>query len=102
MVIALTTLAGAIGACLAVSICSLTVLPGAVFTMVLSQAAESSLSVLLPVAAGGFIYIAASDLIPILHERCSFAHLSGQSAAFAMGIGFMQLIVFFERSLQSI
>ena len=79
--------------------CSLSVLPGAIFTLLLSQVAESSLIVLLPVAAGGFIYIAASDLIPVLHERSSLIHLGGQSAAFASGIGFMQFIVFFEQAL---
>lgn len=79
--------------------CSLSVLPGAIFTLLLSQVAESSLVVLLPIAAGGFIYIAASDLIPVLHERSSLAHLGGQSAAFASGIVFMQFIVFFEQAL---
>jgi zinc and cadmium transporter len=79
--------------------CSLTVLPGAVFTLLLSQVAESSLIVLLPIAAGGFIYIAASDLIPVLHERSSLTHLGGQSISFATGIGFMQFIVIFEQAL---
>lgn len=79
--------------------CSLTVLPGAIFTLLLSQVAESSLIFLLPIAAGGFIYIAASDLIPVLHERSSLRHLSGQSASFVLGIGFMQSIVIFEQTL---
>jgi len=79
--------------------CSLSVLPGALFTLLLSQVAESSLTVLLPIAAGGFIYIAASDLIPVLHERSSFHHLGGQSAVFALGIGFMQAVVLFEQTL---
>lgn len=79
--------------------CSLTVLPGALFTLLLSQLAESSLIVLLPIAAGGFIYIAASDLIPVLHERSSLRHLGGQSTSFALGIVFMQVIVVFEHIL---
>ena len=82
--------------------CSLMVLPGAIFTLFLSQVAESSLVVLLPVAAGGFIYIAASDLIPVLHERSSLINLGGQSAAFALGIGFMQFIIFFEQALLAV
>ena len=82
--------------------CSLTVLLGVVFTLLLSQVAQSSLILLLPVAAGGFIYIAASDLIPVLHERSSLAHLGGQTAAFALGIGFMQFIVIFEQALLAI
>jgi zinc and cadmium transporter len=43
--------------------------------------AESSLIVLLPVAAGGFIYITASDLIPVLHERSTLASLLGQATS---------------------
>ncbi len=82
--------------------CSLTVLPGAIFTLLLSQIAESSLIVLLPIAAGGFIYIAASDLIPVLHEGSSLKHLNGQTIAFAAGIGFMQFIVIFEQALLAI
>jgi zinc and cadmium transporter len=82
--------------------CSLTVLPGAMFTLLLSQLAESSLIVLLPIAAGGFIYIAASDLIPVLHEGTSLTYLGGQSIAFAAGIGFMQFIVIFEQALLAI
>ncbi|KJV07734.1 ZIP family metal transporter [Methylocucumis oryzae] len=79
--------------------CSLSVIPGALFTILLSQIAESSLTVLLPIAAGGFIYIAASDLIPVLHERANIRHLSGQSASFALGIFFMQGIVLLEQTL---
>ncbi len=82
--------------------CSLTVLPGAIFTLLLSHVAASSLIVLLPIAAGGFIYIAASDLIPVLHERTSLTHLGGQSVSFAAGIGFMQGIVIFEQTLLSV
>ncbi|MDD1621128.1 MAG: ZIP family metal transporter [Methylococcaceae bacterium] len=82
--------------------CSLTVLLGVVFTLLLSQIAQSSLILLLPIAAGGFIYIAASDLIPVLHERSNLAHVSGQSVAFALGIVFMQFIVVFEQTLLAV
>ncbi|TRW98954.1 ZIP family metal transporter [Candidatus Methylobacter oryzae] len=79
--------------------CSLTVVAGAVFTLLFSQAAESSLVFLLPVAAGGFIYIAATDMIPALHEHSTLTHLFGQTAIFAFGIGFMQSIIILERFL---
>lgn len=79
--------------------CSLTILPGALFTILLNQTADSSLIVLLPIAAGGFIYIAASDLIPILHQPSSFRYLLAQTAAFAFGIACMQSIVIFEQAL---
>jgi len=79
--------------------CSLTVVPGALFTLLLGQVAESSLIVLLPIAAGGFIYIAASDLIPVLHERSTLPHLGGQAISFALGIACMQGVVLFEQIL---
>ncbi len=79
--------------------CSLACLPGVIFTLLLGQFAQSSLNLLLPIAAGGFIYIAASDLIPVLHERSNLLHLSSQSLAFIVGVGFMQFILFFEQTL---
>lgn len=79
--------------------CSLTVVFGAIFTLLLSHLAESSLIFLLPIAAGGFIYIAATDMIPALHEHSSLINLLGQSAIFALGIGFMQSIIVLEQFL---
>lgn len=46
-------------------------------------------TLLLPVAAGGFIYITASDFIPALHARVA-APQWGQIVTFAIGIGLMQ------------
>lgn len=76
--------------------CSLSVVVGAIFTLLFSQVAESSLVLLLPIAAGGFIYIAATDMIPALHEHSTLPHLFGQTAIFAFGIGFMQSIIILE------
>lgn len=72
---------------------------GAIFTLLLSQIAESSLLFLLPIAAGGFIYIAATDMIPALHEHSTIPNLIGQSTIFALGIGFMQSIIVLEQFL---
>ncbi|MFH1257289.1 MAG: ZIP family metal transporter [Candidatus Diapherotrites archaeon] len=44
---------------------------------------------LLPFAAGGFIYIGASDLIPQLHKEKSFKKYFGSFAFFLAGIAFM-------------
>jgi len=81
--------------------CSLTVVAGAIFTLMFSQLAESSLVFLLPIAAGGFIYIAATDMIPALHEHSSIANLVWQTAIFGLGIGFMQSIIVLEHALLS-
>jgi len=78
---------------------SLSVVVGAVFTLILSQTAESSLVFLLPIAAGGFIYIATTDMMPALHDYSTLHHLFGQTAILAIGIGFMQSIVIIEHFL---
>jgi zinc and cadmium transporter len=52
--------------------------------------------VLLPVTAGGFVYIAAADLIPELqHDRTPRA-LALQTALIGAGIGVMALLTFLE------
>jgi zinc and cadmium transporter len=76
--------------------CSLTVLLGIAATLLLGHYAEASLSLLLPVAAGGFIYIAASDFIPALHARAAGSHWE-QVFTFVAGVGFMQSVVVFEQ-----
>ena len=49
----------------------------------------SFVSLLLPFTAGGFLYIAASDLIPELHKESSFRRSLMSFALFIAGIGFM-------------
>jgi zinc and cadmium transporter len=46
----------------------LTAVAGALAALVLGRYSETFVAGLLPVAAGGFIYIAASDLVPELHR----------------------------------
>jgi len=48
-----------------------------------------SVSFLLPFAAGGFIYIAASDLVPELHKEKSLPKSMLSFLFFLVGIGFM-------------
>lgn len=76
--------------------CSLTVLAGIAVTLLLGHHAEASLTLLLPVAAGGFIYIAAYDLIPTLHARVAGPHWA-QVLTFAAGVSLMQSVVALER-----
>ena len=45
---------------------------GGVIGYFLSSYIESSTTLLLPIAAGGFIYIAASDLIPEIKKENDF------------------------------
>ncbi len=49
---------------------ALTAVAGAAIAIALGYVAEGVALVLVPFAAGGFIYIASSDLIPELHKGC--------------------------------
>lgn len=47
---------------------------------------------LIPFAAGGFLYIAASDLLPELREEENFQKIALHAFAFVIGISFMYLL----------
>jgi len=67
---------------------------GLIITLVLSQYLENITSFLIPFAAGGFIYIAATDLIPEMHKEVK-VHISlMQLVAFILGIALMVLLLF--------
>ncbi len=69
---------------------------GAVLAFFLGNASEAFTSFLLPVAAGGFIYIAMTDLIPELHKTKRLTHSLVQFAAILLGIGMMLLLLAVE------
>ncbi len=50
---------------------------------------ENLTPILSAVAAGGFIYIAGSDLVPELHEESSTVQSIQQLCAMLIGIGLM-------------
>ncbi len=68
---------------------ALTAVIGALVSLFLFSAIDNSLSFLLPFAAGGFIYIASSDLIPELHKTCEARPSIVQVLSFLIGIGMM-------------
>lgn len=66
---------------------------GAVLTLLVGSSLGTTVSdLLLPVAAGGFIYIAAADLIPELQADRSLRGLLLQSTTMALGVGLMALL----------
>lgn len=69
---------------------------GAVLALFLGEASETFTTYLLPVAAGGFIYIAMSDLIPELHKTKRVRHSTIQFLAILVGIGAMILLLALE------
>lgn len=68
---------------------SLTAILGALSALVLGEGAKSFLPFIIPFAAGGFIYIAGSDLIPELHKETDPKKSAAQLVAFVAGIGVM-------------
>jgi zinc and cadmium transporter len=76
---------------------ALTALAGALLGFFLSNSLEGIIPLILPFAAGGFIYIAASDLIPELHKEPNFKKSLLSFCFFIAGISFMLIIkVLFE------
>lgn len=67
---------------------------GAVLAVIFSFYSESFIDFIIPITAGGFIYIASSDLIPELKKECSFSKSLGQLGGIFLGLGFMVLIKF--------
>ncbi|MCU0354428.1 MAG: ZIP family metal transporter [Cytophagales bacterium] len=77
-------------------LCALSCVAGAVAMLLLGTWLDGGVVYLLPVAAGGFIYIAACDLIPELHRQPAFRHNLAQGVFIGAGIAAMLLIVWFE------
>lgn len=77
-------------------LCALCVVPGVIATLSIGSVAEQALVYLLPVAAGGFVYIAASDFLPALHRDETLRAGAAQVATVALGIAAMYGIVLAE------
>lgn len=80
-------------------ISALTSVAGAIFTYIFYYAFEfihGSTSLLIPFAAGGFIYIATTDLMPELHKRRNFRDSIFQIVTIILGLTLMWLLKFIE------
>ncbi|MCX5725633.1 MAG: ZIP family metal transporter, partial [Candidatus Saganbacteria bacterium] len=67
----------------------LTAIIGALLILSLNLNVEALKSILVPFTAGGFIYIAGSDLIPELHKEVEIKRSLGQLISLSLGIGLM-------------
>jgi zinc and cadmium transporter len=65
---------------------------GTAFALLISSSLESFSVVMLPFTAGGFIYIAGSDLLPELQKELEPAKSTVQLVAMAGGIGLMLIL----------
>lgn len=75
---------------------SLSAFAGVIIALTIGLKSEAFFQFLLPFAAGSFIYIAGSDLIPELHkEKVAFKSIL-QLTFFLLGIAVMMLLLLFE------
>ncbi len=78
-------------------ITALSAILGAVVTLVLTHQVDNLQNLLIPISAGGFIYIAGSDLIPELHKHSDKLSRSFiQLLTFLLGIAIMGLLLVFD------
>lgn len=75
---------------------ALTAVIGVVIAFSLYNYVNGMVAVLIPFAAGTFIYIAGSDLIPELHKENTLAHSIPQIFFFLLGIWIMSTLLFLE------
>jgi len=69
---------------------------GALLILIIGNVAISFTNFIVPVAAGGFLYIALSDLIPELHKETKWQNAISQIFFIALGVGIMYLLLFLE------
>jgi zinc and cadmium transporter len=74
----------------------LTAVLGAVIALFLQSSIANINSVLVPLAIGGFIYIAGSDLIPELHKEVDVQSSTWQVIAFVLGVLVMMALLLLD------
>ena len=77
-------------------ISALTAVLGAVLALWATTVVEQIEMFLVPIAVGGFIYIAGSDLIPELHKETRLQRSIMQIIAFLLGISVMSALLLLE------
>ncbi|MGD2033795.1 MAG: ZIP family metal transporter [Bacteroidales bacterium] len=70
---------------------------GAFVILLFGQSTETLSKAILPFAAGGFIYLAAADLVPELHTEKTPKRSLIQLLALLSGIGFLYLILIIDK-----
>lgn len=75
---------------------ALTSVLGAALTLMIGPHIHDFAQILLPITAGGFIYIAGSDLIPELHHEVRARISFWQLICILLGIGVMAALLFVE------
>jgi zinc and cadmium transporter len=73
-----------------------TAIIGTVLSLTIGPHVQGYTIALIPITAGGFIYIAGSDLIPELQHDVKLSRSLLQFALIVLGIGIMAILVLFE------
>jgi zinc and cadmium transporter len=69
-----------------------TIIPGTIIALLWSPVLSGSVAWLLPVAAGGFVYIALADLVPTLHHTRGRGAAVFQIALIILGIAVIRIV----------
>ncbi|MFC1756344.1 ZIP family metal transporter [Patescibacteria group bacterium] len=69
---------------------------GAIIVLIIGSNADSITNFLIPFAAGGFIYVASTDIMPELHKSTKISQSVLQLAFILLGIAVMFGLLFFE------
>ncbi len=72
---------------------ALTAIVGVIIAFILSRYVDGLVNILIPFAAGTFIYIAGSDLIPELHKENKLSQTLPQVLFFLLGIWMMSALL---------
>jgi len=70
---------------------AITAILGTVIGFALANVSDGFIKILMPMAAGGFIYIASCDLIPELHKQQDIKKATLSMIVFIFGVAFMYL-----------
>lgn len=80
-------------ALLANALSALTAFLGAILVLVLHEYVHNIELLLLPITAGNFLYIAGSDLIPVLHKESKIKNTIIQFLSMLAGIGLIHVLI---------
>ena len=75
---------------------ALTAILGVAIALIIKEVGNGFVLWILPIAAGGFIYIAVADLIPELHKTKNIKHSILQITAVVIGVLAMLALIFIE------
>jgi zinc and cadmium transporter len=77
---------------------ALTAILGTILSLLIGPHLQGYTTALLPITAGGFIYIAGSDLIPELQHELKIGRSILQFALILLGLGIMGALVFLDKA----